>query len=66
MLANPEPLVVTGTLLRTSGAAQVAVADCPNCSAAHRHLAVGLRTAPCGATYIVRIPEARTGLSVAA
>lgn len=57
MITTPEPPIVAGTLLRTSGAVQVAVIDCPNCGAVHRHLSTGLRTSPCGQPYVIRLPD---------
>lgn len=58
MISAPVPPVVQGTVLRTSGAEQVIVNDCPNCHHAHRHMAVGLRVPACGQPYVIRLPGA--------
>lgn len=60
MLSAPIPPLVTGTVLRTSGAEQVVVTHCPACSGAHRHLALGLRVPVCGRPYIVQIDGQKT------
>ena len=57
MLTAPTPPVVNGDILRTSGAEQVVVRDCPGCGSAHRHLALGLRVSPCGTAYVIRIHQ---------
>lgn len=58
MLTAPVPPTVAGRILRTTGAEQVVVHDCPACGQSHRHLAVGLRRAPCGTWYVLRLPQA--------
>lgn len=57
MLTAPTPPVVRAEILRTSGAEQVVLAHCPACGQAHRHLAIGLRKAPCGTWYVLRLPR---------
>lgn len=48
------PPVVTGRQLGTRGRAEVVV-SCPRCGRLHRHRGIGLRTAPCRATYTIRV-----------
>lgn len=57
MLSAPTPPTVRAEILRTSGAEQVVIPCCPACAQAHRHLAIGLRRAPCGTWYVLRLPE---------
>ncbi|MGK3110385.1 hypothetical protein [Streptomyces sp. WAC05858] len=48
-----RPVTVT-----TSGRVETAV-RCPECSAWHRHIGIGLKTAPCGAIYRVEYKNQR-------
>lgn len=57
MINNPEPTIVPGAIIRTSGAPQIAVTTCPGCGDAHRHMSTGLRRGACGCTYIVRLAD---------
>lgn len=43
----PTPEVSARPLV-TAGREQLLVLGCPHCSRPHRHLAVGVRRAPCG------------------
>lgn len=46
------PHAVSADPIRTQGRTEYAV-RCEGCGAMHRHIAPGVRTAPCGATYTV-------------
>ncbi|WP_436785778.1 hypothetical protein [Yinghuangia sp. YIM S10712] len=48
------PPTVCGRVLATRGTFEVVV-TCPKCARLHRHRGVGIRRAPCGRTYLVRI-----------
>ncbi|WP_152626494.1 hypothetical protein [Streptacidiphilus carbonis] len=65
MLSAPVPPTVVGAVLVTSGAEQVIVTRCPGCGAAHRHLALGLRTPVCGRPYIVELHQVAAPRAVA-
>jgi hypothetical protein len=48
------PKTVSAKLLATSGHRQLIV-RCPQCRELHRHLGLGVRKAPCGCVYVVRV-----------
>ena len=46
------PVAASTDPIRTQGRTEYAV-RCSGCGAVHRHIAPGVRTAPCGTTYTV-------------